>query len=343
MPILVDAIRPFWLPGINSVAGIVEKGLSGWFCDEEFRIYKTPEENRFTLEIVDPALLLSAFAADINRPALASFETMTEITRNALLPKSAGWMIIKSYYAAYFAAHAILRMLGTSLFQVSRREIDAVRKVADIFSSECRLTRSGYFVCHFDPLTEKLTCVRQEGSKGANHESFWILFATRMKTLAEEILKSKTGSVANNQVASTKLMELCESLCRSPCPGGNWLSHIRNEVNYKQRMGVWYPYKETKNYYNRLFDGRQSWETDAGDIDLRSDADHHLKIFQHACSFLVSLCRELVLDMESRCPSGKSFHFFGSVGFINLSKQKRTIQTIAAVKKHPLRRRVATF
>jgi len=292
-------------------------------CDQEFQIYESPLEDRFTLEVSEPMQLLRSFAADINRPALASFETINQISRSDLLPKSAVWLVIKSYYASYFAAHAIMRMLGTSFTQLTRQEIDAVNKIAKLLGIDTKLVNKGYFLCHFDVGSKKLTCLREAKGTSGNHEMFWFVFVKQMKKLSEDLLNSKIGSFADNQFASAKLTDLCDSLCRVPCSKGNWLSYIRNEVNYKQRMGVWFPYEETKSYYNSLFSAGGSWEADAGSIGLLPEDDHSLRAFQQTCNFIISLCRELVIDMESRCSVGKSFHAFGSIRLMNHLKQRR--------------------
>src|SRR5579863_10095121 len=235
---LVDAIRPFWLPGINEVSGVIEKGLAGWICDREFQIYENPQSDRFSLEVGEPSRLIEAFAADVNRPALASIETINQISRSDLLPKSAAWLVIKSYYASYFAAHAIMRMLGTSFAHITKQEINSINKVAELYGKESALANAGYFLCRCEAGGNKLTCER-EIATGANHEMFWIAFVKRLRNLSDELLKSKIGSAGNNQFASTRLTELCDSLCRAPSVKGSWLSHMRNEVNYKQRLQVW--------------------------------------------------------------------------------------------------------
>jgi hypothetical protein len=330
MTVLTDAIRPFWLPGLNSVSGSVDKGLSGWICDREFQIYDDPLDESFTLEVSEPTKLLRSFAADISRPALAAFETINQISRSDLLPKSAAWLVIKSYYASYFAAHAIIRMLGTSFLHITKQELNAVNKVAGIFGKQSSLTTSGYFVCRFASRDNKLICTRNEKGAGANHETFWVFFVDQIKTLRDEILNAQLGSASTNKLAAIKLTELHESLCRTPAWKGNWLSYIRNEVNYKQRLGVWYPYREVRSFYETLFERCGSWEDDAETIDLVRDEGHSLKDFQRTCAFMVSLCRELVQDMAYRCPSGKSFHVSGALGFINLLKQKRTSRRLTA-------------
>ena len=108
--VLADAIRPFWLSGINAVAGKAGPSMPEWFSSGSYQIRQTTEEDLFVLEIpqgdIDQAL--AAFAADINRLATAAFETVVLIGRNSQFPRSTAWLIINSYYAAFFSAQQSL-------------------------------------------------------------------------------------------------------------------------------------------------------------------------------------------------------------------------------------------
>ena len=46
------------------------------------------------------------------------------------LPKSTGWILIRAYYAAFFAAHSLLRMFGISCIQLDAQQITAISRVA---------------------------------------------------------------------------------------------------------------------------------------------------------------------------------------------------------------------
>ena len=109
--------RPYWLPGLNEVNKCVLMGLGGWITEKEFQIYQQLENEKVILSISRPDSLKSAFAADCNRMSSAAFESIENITPSENLPRSVAWLIIRSYYSAFFAAHAILRMVGISCTQ----------------------------------------------------------------------------------------------------------------------------------------------------------------------------------------------------------------------------------
>ena len=126
------------------------------------------------------------------------------------------------------------------------------------------------------------------------------------------------GNPAWNQQVSVKLTELCGLLSQNQVNNGSWLSFIRNEVNYRHQLGTWYPYRYSSNINTKLFNNCEEWKQDPMTIDLRRQGGLELCSFQNACNFLISLCRELVCDMSERCSTGKSFHHFGSIAFLNL-------------------------
>jgi hypothetical protein len=126
MSIIEDISRPFWLMGLNQVSGPKLKGIGGWICDEEYQVYTPVTRTSFVLSFGDGESLLDAFAGDINRIGSASFESAVGIVRTNPLRKSTAWLIIKTYYSAFFSAHALLRMFGerrTGQFDRKGREL----------------------------------------------------------------------------------------------------------------------------------------------------------------------------------------------------------------------------
>src|ERR1035441_8432610 len=114
MSIFDDITRPFWLAGLNQVSGPQLKGIGGLICDEEYQIYSPITPTSFVLSFTDAEPFLSAFAGDINRIGSASFESALGIVKSSALPKSTAWLVIQTYYSAFFSAHALLRILGES-------------------------------------------------------------------------------------------------------------------------------------------------------------------------------------------------------------------------------------
>jgi hypothetical protein len=312
-------LRAFWMPGLNAVSGKVFKGLGGWLSDEEYQIYSPLQPSSFTLTISAPEKLLFAVAGDINRCAIASFESINSVVKNDALPRSTAWLVIKSYYGAFFGAHAIARILGRGFLQFEGIQANSINKIASLFemSNSITVTR-GYYRYSFDASTKELKFERVKGESGGVHEVFWSNFYSLVRNLSNDVISSVTGASASNHQVSAKLDELADNLAHGSLSKGNWLSAIRNTVNYGHRLGTWFPYTEQRSYLSTLYSTKTNWLTDPMSIDLTSHADKDLLRFQATCNFIISLCRVLVSDMATRSSGKKSFHEYGSIALLNL-------------------------
>lgn len=323
MSIIADVVRPFWVPGLNDISGSVTKGLGDWFTNQEFQAYDPLRPKLFILTITIEKPLLSALAFDCNRMAIASFETVSGVIKNGIFPKSTAWLVIQSYYAAFFAAHSILRMLGISCSHINVEHANSIQRIVNIFGQAQGLSVSqGFYKCVYDSSFKKLICTRLNSSGGV-HEIFWSVFYQKIRDLSNEILL-KGKSPRSDQLVATQLLDLCTCLSFANCGNGSWLSFVRNEVNYRHQFSSWYPYKDYKSYYDRLHDSIKCWKLDPIKVNLKYQNGKDLQHFMNTCIFIIGCCRVLARDMSKRCSQGKSFHLNGSIAFVNLLDQRLT-------------------
>jgi hypothetical protein len=330
MSILANVIRPLWLRGLNDISGVHVKGIDGWICDEEYQIYSPVTATSFVLNVANPEPLLEAYASDINRIAVASFETPDSIVRLSAFPKSTAWLVIKTYYAAFFAAHAFIRMLGMSCSTVDREQINSIARVANLYNNaSSQPMRGGLYRMSFNPVAGQLEGAHIKNVAAGPHEAFWLIFHERIGRLSSEVLTTGVETTANRQLVSGKLSELASNLSFASSGKGRWLSVIRNSVNYNLKHATWYPYAGQKPYYPQLFDKKSEWKADPMELDLTSHVGKDLRRFQVTCDFIIGMLRTSITEMVRRCSVGKSFHTFGSVAFLNLLEQR----TVAQVRK----------
>ena len=324
MSILGNVIRPFWLPGLNDISGLHVKGLSGWVCDEEYQVYSPVTTTGFVLNVANPEPLLEAYSVDINRIAVASFETPHSVIQSSTFPKSMAWLVIKTYYAAFFAAHAFIRMLGTSCSPLDRQQINSIATVAGLYgNAPSKPMMGGLYRMTFNRTANQVEGVHIAAGP---HEAFWLIFHERIDRLSSEVLATGVDTLANRQLASTKLSELASNLCFASSGKGRWLSVIRNSVNYDQKHSTWYPYAGQKPYYQQLVEKKSEWKADPMNVDLTSHEGKDLRRFQATCNFIVGMLRTSIAEMVGRCSAGKSFHTYGSVAFLNLLEQRAVAQ-----------------
>lgn len=327
MSTLANVIRPFWLRGLNDICGSHVKGVEGWICDEEYQIYSPVTPTSFMLNVANAQPLLEAYASDINRIAVASFETPDSILRLSKFPKSTAWLVIKTYYAAFFAAQAFIRMLGMSCSTLDRGQINSIASVATLYSNaSLQPMRGGLYRMTFDPVAGQLEGVHIKNLAAGPHEAFWLIFHDRIERLGSDVLTTGIETVANRQLVSTKFFELASNLSFASSGKGRWLSAIRNSVNYHLKHATWYPYAGQKPYYQQLFEKKSEWKADPMELDLTSHAGKDLRRFQVTCNFIIGMLRSSITEMVRRCSVGKSFHTYGSVAFLNLLEQRTVAQ-----------------
>jgi hypothetical protein len=319
MSTIEDISRSFWLLGLNQISGPKLKGIGGWICDENYQIYTPATPTSFELSFTDSGRLLDAFAGDINRIGSASFETVVGIMKSNVLPKSTAWLIIKTYYSAFFSAHAFLRMLGESCTSIEREQANSIGKIAKLFGTLPASPMVGglYHLC-CDMRTNKIVGT---GLSGGPHEAFWRMFHDRILQLSNDVLSLSTESLADRQLASAKFSELAANLSFGSAGRGRWLSTVRNAVNYSQKHATWYPYSGEQKYYKQLFEKTAEWTGDPMAIDLTSHQDKDLRRFQATCNFIIAAFRSSACEMARRCSAGRSFHEYGALACLNLANR----------------------
>ena len=309
------------MPGINEVSGKPEMKLQAWFAMSKYQIYRPVLANSFQLTISETSPLLRAFACDSNRMAIAAFETLQGISKNTVLPKSNAWLIIQLYYSAFYAAHAILRFTGISCTQLESGEISAVEKMAGLYGALKNINISGgFYKCCFENNISALQCDKLEFPRsGSSHEKMWTIFRSRMNQISNDILSGQ-GLSTDKQLVATKISDLCQALGNS---SSNWLSHVRNLTTYRHEYGTWFPYTNTKKYYERLHDIVGKWKDDPLSLQIWTNTDRELQKFTETCTLIISICRDMIIDMSSRCSTGKSFHEFGTLSLLKQIKKSR--------------------
>jgi hypothetical protein len=314
MSILLEYIRPYWLKGINEINGHVKQGLSVWIREREFQIYDPIQSDSATINVNFDRPLISAFASDCNRMASSSFESVNGICKEIYLPKSTAWLAIRLYYSAFFSAHAILRIFGSSCSQVDQPQANAINLIADLYGSKngINLTK-GFYLFKYDALTKVLICSKIDSADGS-HGAMWKSFYDLISVINTDI-SNKNNTIQSRKVVS-KLSELCASLNNGSTTGkGAWLSQIRNRTNYRHDFGVWFPYLHREDYCDDLFRKSLLWKEDPMNIPLWLKG-RELQRFCETCCIIISICRILCLDISARCPKGHSFQEYGPISLL---------------------------
>jgi hypothetical protein len=260
-------------------------------------------------------LVAGAFAADAATMSMAAFESIEGIGCSASLPRGLGWPLIRSYYAAFFAAYALGRMFGRTLVQLDGPAVASVNSV----SGACGVATTGslqrgFFRCVANGASRTVTLIKSSADR--SHGALWGEFVALLKHLENTLLAQPAPSAASSRVAA-QLLELRTVLSRNGhMATGSWLSDVRNRVTYKHGYGAWFPYGEWADYYDSLVPKIAAWTSDPDKLSAWLGSGRELQQFVESCVLVVALCRSTCLDMADRCPKGKSFHDSTSVRLI---------------------------
>lgn len=342
MPHTASILRSFWLNNLNNISGSIDSptwlnmldntdskndaGLAGWLSiDNNFLITNNLKKESFKLSPIGDLHedLLRSYAFDLCKFGMASMETLHSLKKNEDTPKSTGWAIIQTYYAAFFAAHAILRLFGISCTQLNAKQTTNINKIGNQLGFGQNEIQGGFYCCTFDSEINELNSVKLNASKDGSHGSMWREFNKFINLLQTDIDSNGTGLKDNKEKVKKMLASISLNLTHGQyTASANWLSNIRNKTNYKQLDGAWFPFKGYKKEYKDIFEITNKWINKPTEITLITPNINEFRSFVSTCTVIVSLYREISVDMSSRCSEGKSFHNHLSLRYLRQIKVK---------------------
>jgi len=315
MGVLEEGFRHFWLRDIHHVSGVTREGLGQWITRKEFIVSQARGRDDFSIQILAPETARRGVAHDSTRMASAAFETIFGIDAVRGLPKSAGWIVVRAYYAAFFAAHSLLRMFGTNCMQLDQPQIKALDDNATLFGClPPNGFEGGFYVGRFDPATAEIHFRKSAAARRGSHEILWETFANKVREVSNHLLtvSSKYTSLA------VQLSEIENLLKQGNLSSGTWLSHIRNLANYRHDFGLWFPYSGSQVSAIDLVRTARKWTEDPVRLFPVPKTDQvSLHVWLSTC--IVAMCRAVVSDMEAHSLRRKSFHSYGSMALARMA------------------------
>lgn len=321
MSLLVDSLRQYWLPGVANAEAALTLTLSDWVKGGGFYVKELPSATAFTLQLSSAADVANLFAATANRTFSGCFESVVSISEVQKVPRSLAWLMIKLYYAAFFGAHGHMRTCGVSCANLDA--VDAVRiyELARLQGLNVGASKinSGQYLVRFDvtSLTLSFLAVQASGS----HEALWITY----KAFLERIIETAPTLIPIQQqrdLVVEKLRAANVLLGLKGSNGGNWLSRMRNLVQYRHSHGVWYPYSLDKASSAKLLSRtatvfKSSPDTFRLEGKVGRDAAE-IETFYEGALFISSIARRTTLDLAARSAVKSSISKRGAITFLKL-------------------------
>ena len=127
---MADAIQPYLVSGLigqsgrpvaTSVADLIGKqGTIGFDLDIN------DIDETFTADFRTRDPIVNSIAYDSSRFAAAAFQSMMLVCEDVNAKKGTAWGLIRGYYAAFYAGHSTLRLLGDSCIYLNRLHIGQI-------------------------------------------------------------------------------------------------------------------------------------------------------------------------------------------------------------------------
>lgn len=206
--------------------------FSKWIDSGSYTIPKI-EKNSISI-IASNADVSAALLQDIELLIDSCFEQLRElaIASSDPCPKSPAWEIVTCYYYGYYAAQALIRLLGTPTTFLDKVRVSSLVKI----SGGSLTPGSGVFIINKSASTSAVSSEFELLKTSYKpHEAVW---KTLLKFIADtyKSTKSATGySFNNNHVEDdffSYLTNLNPSKAFKNC-GFDWMSEIRYEANYR--------------------------------------------------------------------------------------------------------------
>lgn len=312
---LTSILKAEWLEDIELISGNQRDDIRKFLSNGQYAPHDPFLPGSVVLYYSDEQAVTAAYASEINRFAAASFESIQGIQPDSKLPKSLSWSLIRLYYAAFFAAHALIRLHGRSLTQIDSASSNRVNQLAGLYGN-----------INGAPLSTGLKRVSIDQSRrrveitsanGQSHEALWFDFSSVFRPVAERILQNATTSEI--QDFSLKIIDMFDILSdEGRMPNFNWLSFMRNSINYRQEYSVWHPYGNQPRYYGDLQSHMQRWKQHPNDLNLMAGDARELKRMVESCVFIVSLCNQCCKEISMLSPNKTSFLKYRAMNLIQL-------------------------
>lgn len=321
MSTIANILRPYAITDLNLVKEVTKTSFKEWVIKYP-QVLDTyiAEDKEYIFYINDTENCLKSVAFDISRMSIAAFETIHAISSSNELINSTAWPLIRSYYAAFFAAHTIMRIFGYAVIQLESQQIAKLNLALNFCNPPPPASAKIGEGLHLVKFNLERRVFTLSKLNNGSHEDTWQVLANVLDMISRKMLTDQ-NPISNQlkQVAYEQLQQLISIMRTFPCSSrSNWLSRIRNEINYQHKYGTWFPHEKAKGFKNNIFDNIKNWKKEPN--ILVHDTTHPLDKFSKACVFLISLSKEMICDIDKRNPDNRSFLKNSVVKVINFKE-----------------------
>jgi len=280
-------------------------GLRSWVQSGSFYIDNSSIEGKIILSNASLNEINEYFMFDYERFALACWESFSISKDEFLAQRLLGWPLIKLYYSAFFGAHSIMRVAGEAVFRIEKDQAERLFDLVSIFvaAPAFPVTAGTYHARTIQNADRTLSVVLTKlVDTGGAHDGFWKIFSNYLDNIAQEAIARKLPDAT---LVVSKIGEIRNITRAYGGSGGNWLSVIRNRINYAHDFGVWFPVKGShpslEDFKGMTFKG-----LDLVRLDINPGREP-LKAFTSASQAIASLSFEISEQIAAQSEAATRF------------------------------------
>jgi|GEM_PF-2849540 len=300
-----DGVRAKWAFSLNTISKPDYKGVEDWLLKGNYSWVHCAPKVIILGHSRQHTGFTEALASEISRFSCAAYESLLVAEPGELLAKSLGWQCIRHYYAAFYIAHALLRITGCSLTYISIDTAKVMNKVGGQYLGVAPQMTSGLYSLRRGEIDHDTVVLQQLSTGGGSHQDMWRVFLQLLLSLENSIV-GVLGQIPSAMKAVEVSGRLRQTLCKQGNNDGGWTSSIRNAINYRQEFGVWYPYSKKAAYYEHASSRLRRWRpTDPGGFDIEPSGGE-VEGLADVCSVLSQLLITTLKDISARAPDSRA-------------------------------------
>jgi len=309
---LLDASQQLTLGALRRQRRPKIQGVRDWILSASYRLEQTPKKRDTSLIVDTSTEVVEALAFDIARYSSAAIETSQHLQSYVDRPMASGWVVIRSYYAAYFAANALMRLFGYFCTNLEQKHVTAIHEMANLYQIPLPTTEKtklgpGTYAGRYSAADGQVSFRSLHTIGGGAHKQFWFAFKEFLDSFDSEI-RACTLSKSQQTAARDSINSLTNALCYQNNPNGSWLSEIRNAVNYRLEYGAWYPYADGIVRTEDLVAAMSNAFVDTPRLKITDLRAHDLARSTDGCAYLLSWMLASITRLADQS-SGGSTHF----------------------------------
>ncbi len=281
-----ELLRPLLLQGLLRTELPEGNGdFKKWISSGNYLVRNIPTNKKIDIEINNEYSFYHMLAFDSSRMACASFETMENIRAVKSLPKSFCWIAIKSYYAAFFSAHSIMRCFGYTCSQLERGHITQLNSYGQALGiTNLIRPEAGFFSGKYNSITRIHAIDKMKNT----HEDTWRTLVVCLRSISDDVL-NVSGLTTHKQQLSANLDDIIFRLTdRGRLTNGSYLSQYRNAVNYRQEHDSWHPYGKHNVKAEKIISVLSKWQGESVTPPVWKESQDSYNFFL-TCRDIVSL------------------------------------------------------